>query len=241
MRLLGSFSVHPAGGDSALRFTTRKAVALFAYLATHPHQPQQRDWLIQLLWGNVPASQGRHSLRQTLLTMRATLGAHASQLAAEGDDVMLRGPLRVDTVLLDRLAARGTTESVRLACGLYTEDLLAGFALREHAYDTWLEGERIRLRHVAIEALERRIALIEAEAIADALQAARRLVTISPLSEYGHRALIRLYARAGQTNAAFQQYEEYVRLLGETLGIPPDEDTQALVRTLYARRLPPVP
>jgi DNA-binding SARP family transcriptional activator len=241
VRLLGSFSVHPTGKRTPLRFTTRKAVALFAYLATHLHRPQQRDWLIQLLWGNVPASQGRHSLRQTLLTMRSALGAHASQLVTEGDDVMLRGTLRVDTVLLDRLAARGTTESVRLACALYKEDLLAGFVLGEGTYDAWLESERTRLRHVAIATLERRIDFTEAEAIGDALQTARRLVAISPLSEHGHRALIRLYARAGQPNAAFQQYEEYGRLLGETLGIPPDEETQELVRTLYARRLPPVP
>ncbi len=71
-----------------------------------------------------------------------------------------------------------------------------------------------------------------------ALHYARRWVAHDPLHEPAHRALMTLYAQAGQPAAALRQYENCVRLLDDELGAPPEEETVALYEAIRARRSP---
>src|SRR5690606_31632181 len=66
------------------------------------------------------------------------------------------------------------------------------------------------------------------EALAAAIPHARRWLALDPLLEAPHRALMRLYARTGQRNAALRQYQACVRLLAEELNVEPAEETTAL-------------
>ena len=61
-----------------------------------------------------------------------------------------------------------------------------------------------------------------------AIQSARRLVTLDPLSEFGQRALMRAYARAGRRGEALRQYKSCAETLKRELGVVPDAETQAL-------------
>lgn len=70
----------------------------------------------------------------------------------------------------------------------------------------------------------------------DALHYARRWVAHDPLHEPAHRALMTLYAQAGQPAAALRQYESCVRLLDDELGVPPDAATTTLAETIRTRR-----
>ena len=69
-----------------------------------------------------------------------------------------------------------------------------------------------------------------------ALYYARRWVAHDPLHEPAHRALMTLYAQAGQPVAALRQYENCVRLLDDELGVPPDAATTALAEAIRTRR-----
>ena len=89
--LLGRLEVHTRDGWQ-VRFPTRKGEALFAYLAANKGQPQARDWCVELLWNDVPRSQGLHSLRQTLRTMRVALGPAYSPVLPAGDSIVLNAP-----------------------------------------------------------------------------------------------------------------------------------------------------
>lgn len=59
-----------------LRLPTHKNESLFAYLILHP-EPQPREQLAALLWGNVPDQLARSSLRRALVLLRQELGQGA--------------------------------------------------------------------------------------------------------------------------------------------------------------------
>jgi hypothetical protein len=48
---------------------------------------------------------------------------------------------------------------------------------------------------------------------------------------------MQLYDGSGQPTAALRQYEEYVRLLEEELGLPPEEETTTLYEAIKAKRI----
>src|SRR5436190_11078577 len=55
------------------RFRTRKADALLAYLAYHPHRSHPREQLIELLWPGSDPAVGRCNLRSELASLRRQL------------------------------------------------------------------------------------------------------------------------------------------------------------------------
>ena len=60
------------------------------------------------------------------------------------------------------------------------------------------------------------------------IEATRRLLSIEPWHEAGHRQLMKLLAADGQRSAALAQYETCQRLLAEELGVGPSEETTKL-------------
>jgi TolB-like protein len=65
-----------------------------------------------------------------------------------------------------------------------------------------------------------------------AIQSGRRLVILEPLSESGQRALMRAYARGGRRGEALRQYKSCANTLQRELSVTPDEETQALARSI---------
>src|SRR5687767_1484466 len=96
--LLGGFEVRAGRAAVPIRFPTRKSEALFAYLAAHRGEALRRDWLVELLWGSVPSTQGRHSLRQTLRVIKIAMGPdYAGALTVDANVVSLSARhIRVD-------------------------------------------------------------------------------------------------------------------------------------------------
>ena len=63
VRLLGGFEVRQ-GTESLVKFETRKARALFAFLARYPGRPQSRETLAAMFWPDSDDSRARNNLRQ---------------------------------------------------------------------------------------------------------------------------------------------------------------------------------
>src|SRR6266516_4341904 len=91
----GRWRIELLGGLRAVRgdrvvthFQTQKAAALLAYLAYYPDRTHRRDTLIELLWPEVDADDGRNSLRQTLFLLRQQL----EPLTVDGGGLMVDGP-----------------------------------------------------------------------------------------------------------------------------------------------------
>lgn len=226
--VLGGFRAEFDSG-AALHLNTKKAQALFAYLAMRPGQMQPRDKIAALLWGDTGEEQARHSLRQTLVGLRKVVGStEPPVLLIEGDSLALnRDVLNVDALEFQRLVSEATVESLEEAAGMYQGDFLEGLSVNEEPFEEWLLSERERLRELAQEALARLLGQYNKSGNIDmAIRSAGRLLALDPLQEAVHRALMRLYAKQGRREAALKQYQTCVSLLERELAMEPEEETK---------------
>lgn len=232
IRLLGTFDAR-FGTGAPVVFATRKERALLAYLAFRLGRPHSRDALSGLLWATRGDEQARGSLRRTLSDLRKALGDSAD-LTSEGDRVALAPDgIEVDVAAFERCAESSEAAALEQATALYQGELLAGFGLREEAFEDWLRLERERLRRLALNATARLIAHhAGSNAPERAIDAAMRQLSIDPAHEPTHRALMSLYARLGRRSEAIRQYAACREVLARDLGIEPDSATEALYRDL---------
>jgi DNA-binding SARP family transcriptional activator len=227
LTLLGRFQ--GAVGGRGLALPTRKSQALLAYLAVLPGELHLRDKLAALLWGSSGREQARHSLRQSLSTLRVALvTSRVPVLTITHTGVVFdEAAADVDVARFERLASRDSLRALKEAEALYRGDLLDGLDVSEEGFEEWLRGERARLREHAVGALTR-LASYQAEAgeVEAAIQTALRLVGLDPLREEFHRLLISLYTRLGRIGDAVQQYRACTAVLRRELGVEPTRETQ---------------
>ena len=91
-----------------------------------------------------------------------------------------------------------------------------------------MAAERDRALGLVCDVLQRLTTTDEPGRAEAAIQSGRRLVTLDPLSEFGQRALMRAYARAGRRGEALRQYKSCAETLKRELEVAPDAETQAL-------------
>jgi len=211
----------------------KKARALLAYLAAQNGQVVSRERLADLLWPYQGSEQARHSLRNCLLELRKALGRQAaSHLVADFANCRIRDA-SIDLEEFDRLSRSQHNCELEAAAELYRGDFLADFYIASEPFQEWLAAERERTLGVVCNVLQRlsrqQDAANQYEA---AIQCARRLVLLDPLSEAGQRALMRAYSRAGRRGEALRQYKSCADVLQRELGVTPDEETQALARSI---------
>jgi DNA-binding SARP family transcriptional activator len=238
LALLGPPIVERDGARVA--FDTRKAVALLAVLAVSGRE-QSRDRLAALLWPDSDTARARGSLRRTLSVTAATMGEGlAITRAAVG---LVPERIRVDVADFQALVARPDVASLERAARLYRDDFLAGFSLRDcPEFDAWQSSVAGGLRQALAGALERVAAACVAAGEPDrALDHVRRWLSLDPLHEPAHQALIRLLAWTGQRSAAVQQYRELVRILDGELAVRPLPETTRLYDSIRAGRMEPPP
>lgn len=218
--LLGPPRIERAG--EPIEPETRKATALLAYLAV-TGRAEGRDRLAALLWPDSDEERARGAFRRTLSTLRTVLGGE--HLMTDGVRVALeREGLDCDVHRFHALIAAGRLAE---AVDTYTGDLLSGFSLRDSVeFDEWQSAESEALRRELAGILER--LAHEERDNARAIEHARRWLSVEPLNEAAHRALMRLYARSGDRAAALRQYRECARVLDRELGIASHRDTIAL-------------
>jgi len=236
LRLLGGFEARLVpGGPIAL--PKRKSQALLAYLAVGPNETQPRDTLTALLWADVPREQARNSLRQTLFALRRALTPAAPELIrADGDVVVLdRDAIDIDVVAFERLA-RGERPELERAAVLYGGDLLAGLRIDEADFEDWLAPRREELRALALRVFRQLLAQQLTQGnVQPALETATRLLTLDPLQESAHHAVMRLHAEQDNTAAALRQYERYRGILRRELGREPGVETRDLYHAIRRR------
>jgi DNA-binding SARP family transcriptional activator len=240
VRLLGGFEAHLQSG-ATLALSTRKTEALLAYLALPAGRRHPRDTLTALLWGDRADRQARQSLRQALSDLRRALalsGRAATVLVEEGEIIGLaRGAVDVDAVAFERLARSKAVSDLTASVDLYLGDLLAGLVVKASGFEEWLMAERARLHELAVEAHARLVsALGEAGEVERAIQAAVRLLALDPLQEPAHRALMRLYVRAGRRDAALRQYQVCLDVMQRELGVEPERQTRQIYQELVGQR-----
>ncbi len=239
LRLLGGFEGRLVSGRP-LDLPQRKSQALLAYLAIGPSDAQPRDSLTATFWADVPREQGRNSLRQTLFLIRHALApASADLIRADGDAVVVdRRSMDVDVVTFERLARARAQEALEQAAGLYAGDLLAGLRIDAPSFEDWLAPRREQLHALALRVLRDLLTRqLARRAVQPALGTAARLLTLDPLQETVHHAVMRLHAEQGNTAAALRQYETYRVTLRRELGREPGAEARDLYHAIRRRRV----
>jgi predicted ATPase/DNA-binding SARP family transcriptional activator len=232
----------------AVNLPRRKTLALLAYLAA-TGQAQGRAALASLLWPEAEPGRAAGYLRRSLYELGQALGEGV--VRAEREAVALcEGALWLDMaefqarVLAGRAsgwACEANLAALEAAARLYTGDFLAGFSLPDAPeFDEWAYFQAEGLRRDLAQVL-RRLAdcLAEGGQAEAALPHARRWLALDPLNEGALRALMRLYALAGQPAAARRQFEEAQLRLREELDAAPSDETTALYAAIAAGTLRP--
>jgi predicted ATPase len=234
-----------------LNLNLRKALALLVYLAVSG-QRHSRDALATMLWPESDGREGRARLRRTLHRLTQAIGDDilesepeairlhpAANLwldcAAFRQHVAAGLPAPTDPLALERLV------EMQAAIELYADDFLAGFTLPDSpAFDEWQFFQRESLRQLYGQVLEQLVQAYRGQqAWYEAIAYARKWVALDGLHEPAHRALMRLYAWAGQQAAALRQYQECARILDVELGAAPEDETTALYDAIRTRQLAP--
>ena len=238
----------------AVHFARRRTLAFTLYLAV-TGEPHHRERLTSLFWPESEPGRARASLRRALYQINQTLGE--GWIETEGDTVRFadNGALWLDVDQFRRSMAAcrehgHASETVCHDClpllaeavGLYRNDFLAGFSLRDSPeFDDWQFFQGETLRDELALALERLVHGHTAlEQYPQAIAYARRRLALDVLHEPAHRWLMQLYAWHGRHAAALCQYEQCVRLLAEEMDVPPAPETEQLYQAIKARRLPPL-
>lgn len=238
----------------AVEVERHKALALLAYLAvtgiTH-----RRDGLAALLWPELDQSRARAALRRTLSTLSVALSGDWLETDRETIGLPPSSAIWLDLTQFHHLLAQcrkhGHPETdvcaeclalLADAATLARGDFLSGFTLRDApGFDDWQFFQTETLRRELASALERLTHGHSAQREFEvAIGYARRWLALDPLHEPAQCQLMRLYAWAGQRNAALRQYAECVRLLERELGVTPQAATTELYTAIKENRLPSI-
>jgi DNA-binding SARP family transcriptional activator len=220
LRLLDSFGLESGGASVDLPMSARRVVAFVAMR----DRPVLRSFVACSLWPDTADERAHANLRSALWRLHrfgAEVVESRGQLLALGRDVVV--DLRHVERLL-RLALEGST-SAELEHFALAGDLLPDW------YDDWivLERERFRqLRLAALDVLYER--LVDAGRLRDALDVALAAITVEPLRESAHRAVVRIHLAEGNVVEAVRQYRLCRRLLTEQLGVQPSALMHELMR-----------
>ena len=186
-----------AGGQSLVRFPTRKVEALFGMIALAGDKGLDRDMAAAILWSRSPEGQARANLRQALAGLRKAIGAAAGVVQSHGNSLSLDWPCAdCDARTLINTGEDAGSDDPDWLIGLGW--LFEGLDLREPPFEDWVALERQRWMHLLCGRLMGAgEAQIERGNGDKALAIAQRLIHFDDFNEAAHRLAMRALAKAG--------------------------------------------
>jgi predicted ATPase/DNA-binding SARP family transcriptional activator len=239
----------------AITLTNRKTIGLLAYLLMEPNHAHSREFLLGLLWPDLPTAAAQNNLRVTWAQLQKALGTSGSdELPHLIGDRLTLGFNPLSDHELDVTRFRTLIETCRLhshpdqpdcaecatrlteALDFVRGDFLDEFSLANCLhFDEWLLTQRQHFRIQITAALEQLATFHERTGqLADAERVIRRLLEYDPLSESAFRQLMRVLARTDQRSVALEVYETCRRVLATELGLAPAVETVTLAEQIRA-------
>ncbi len=230
LELLGTLSLRDETRPVPVSAQQKRLLGLLAILAVAGKQGISRDKIEAYLWPESTGDNARHSLDQTVYSIRNALGTDF--LISTGRELRLNPALVQADVWEFEEAIRAGQQAK--ATGVYKGPLLDGIHLADSRdLESWIDTNRNRLRFGYQTAIEH-LAKVAAEA-GDHAQSAtwlRQLVNSDPLSSAATKRLMLALAAAGDRAAAVRQARLYQELVKQELEIEPDSEIESLAATL---------
>lgn len=228
--------IGPSSGGQPLRFRTRKAQELLAYLVHNAGTMIDREQIMTELWPDKSPQQARTLLHTTLYNLRKALASIGltEWVAHDKHAYGLRlTDVHCDAVRLDQClnelaalsddALRDHAASLSLYTGPYMRSIDGSWHLtRQARFENQVAAAHKRLAEYLQRIGEYR----------ESLKHYQQIVLIDPLNEPMQMQLIACHVQLGNRTAAIQQYRTLCNLLKEELDAEPD-----LVTLQYAKRL----
>jgi predicted ATPase/DNA-binding SARP family transcriptional activator len=242
LSLLGPLEMS-IGDDPLDHLRVRSAQALLIYLAVEA-RPQQREFLVELLWPGMPLNYGRKNLRQTLYELRRAIPTTASRAGGEPVPLIIadrqtitinpQAVVNLDTAEFERLIQSGVPLNLERAVGLYRGDFLVDFYLPDSSsFAEWTTNRRAAYHRQMLDGLDRLADLaLSVDNNEKAEQFARHQLALDDLREPAVRQLMVALARQDQRHVALQAYGELRERLREALDVEPAEETTALFKRI---------
>jgi DNA-binding SARP family transcriptional activator len=205
-------------------------LALLALVAAAGRKGVSRDRVIGILWSETEEEQARHTLSQTLYSLRRETG---SDLVRGTTQLRLDPALSSDVGELEEAIGAGAPEA---AAALYSGRFLDGFYLpAAPEFERWVEEERDRWHRATLGVFERLAAQADASGHhADAVRQWQRLVELDPLSARYAVGCMRALAAAADRPHALAQARRYAETVRRELDAEPDPSVQRLEAELRA-------
>jgi DNA-binding SARP family transcriptional activator len=250
-------------GDRALRFPTRKTLALLVYLALESGA-HQREHLVNLFYPESSAERSHANLRNTLGRLQSVLRpadgqAHTPFLFITHDTMALNleAGIELDLQTIEdaytlaradrssRMPPEGSSSVplLQAAAACQRGDFLAGFSLGDAPdFDDWVDIQR--------EVWRRRLSLIldrlsefqfASGEFASATETAARWIRLDVWNEVAYRLKMRAHFAAGERGQALETYDACRSVLKAELCVEPDMDTQALAELIRSQHPRPRP
>ena len=237
LTLFGRFDLRLADGG-LLDLPGQKDRALLAILAVSSGGAVSRDKLTGLLWSDRGDIQARDSLKHALKHIRQAFGDAIPDRAGEGlivttdrHEVRLAADwISVDVKAFEGLIRKGTPDSLEEANRLVTGEFLDGIIVNDTGFESWLLGERQRLRRLQEQALTKLLAPALDTEIRE--RAALKLLELDPTREAAARVLMQLHVERGESAQALRLFEGLRDRLQTDLGVKPERETIDLYESI---------
>ena len=247
---LGGFGL--VAGDHGIavaRWERKQALTLLKYLIAARGHAVHRERLIEALWPDAAARQGRERLKVTVYFLRRALrqAGMAEEVVGASDETysLRRERIWVDADAFEARVNEGRTlerqNRLAEAARRYQEaqQLYRGDYFEENPYADWCAEERERLREIYLDMLGR---LAEANAglgeHGRAIEVCRMALVREPSRESVHRALMGYLARLGRSDEALAQFDHCRRILARELGVEPMPETERVYRKIRGAARP---
>ena len=236
-------------GGPAVKFATRKALALFAYLVVesgaHP-----REKLMNIFWPESETHLAQSALRNTLVRIKEALRSVHDPLQMEADRVRIN-PAIASSLDLD-LVAQASAEStptkgpqpdisqLERAAEACRGPFLDGLSLPDApAFDEWLAAQRTHWGHRQNLVYDRLSLLqLENHLIQPAIETVIRWIILDRFNETAYQRLMRLHFLNGDRSSALQTYETCRDVLEQELGVKPSPDTEKILEHIRSSQTP---
>ena len=241
VQMLGEFSLRTDTAKiSDTDNRTRKIWLLLAWLVCHRSQPTSQKKLIELLWGDEPASANPenalritfHRARQLLNQLWPEAGHELIQRREGGYLLSPLCPITVDSEEFDALCcAKAEDPDKRLEQCMQAISLYAGEFLEKLSSEVWVIPIATHFHNQYIAAvMEAATLLAERGRHREAAAFCRKAAGREPYHEPLYQILIRELAASGDTQAAARVYDDLSRRLFDDFGIRPSPETRQVYR-----------
>jgi DNA-binding SARP family transcriptional activator len=225
VRLLGRIEVLSPSHE-LVRFRSRSATSLFAFLALKRHTEFSNTHLMEIFWPGSTWQRQAQNLRRAICDLRKILEdslPHGSVVVTKNSLISVDSS-RIETDVenfLDLTNMPYSRCALAQAVGLYSGPLLAPLD------DVWILADRMEIEEHFTQSVARLTMILLGEArFGDAIQLCRAAVLAAPYREEIHALLISAYRQADMQTEALRQFEMLERLLDDLWGVRPSQKTE---------------